>query len=603
MAPLMALLGFVPVQAQTGLPGVSCSQPSSTSPIACTGTIPSWDGVPLDTDLTIPPGPVIPRPLIVMLHGYANDKTEWESTTVSSNNPDKDHYNTAWFASRGYAVLTYTARGFHGSCGQGPLTDPRCARGWTHLADRRFEVRDTQYLAGLLADFGVADPSRIAVTGGSYGGGQSLLLAMQGDRVAAVPDPANPTTYEQAKLVRWRSPQRHLAMHLVAAVPKYPWSDLVDALMPNGRASDGVILPDGNRRSPVGVEKQSYVSYLFFSGNTPNGYYCPAPCADPSANLTPWFARINAGEPYLAADPLLEQALSQLTTWKSAYYQDALIDRRSDLVPIFDLQGWTDNLFPEVEGVSLVNKLRAQGWPVKVAVADAGHPLAQNPANVWSRLNAEASAFLDHYLLGAAAPALDASAQVTTCDGTDGTIYREPDWTGLAPYQVSFSSASPRVTSSAAADPLGPLTDPIGVAATHGGHGACVVLSAGSPSSNSHWDFPVTSPFTLLGEPAVHLAVAVAEVDAEIDTRLWDIGTDGSATLVTRGAFRFTSNTGSTTIDATLQGNGWDFQPGHSIRLDVTQADAPYLRPDTLPSGVVYDSVTLTLPTPTLPAA
>ena len=121
-----------------------------------------------------------------------------------------------------------------------------------HLADRRFEVRDTQYLAGLLADSGVADPQRVAVTGGSYGGGQSLLLAVQGDQVSVVPDPNNPATYDQASLTPWTSPLQHLPMHLAAVVPKYPWSDLVDSLLPNGRASDGVLLPDsdGTTRSP-----------------------------------------------------------------------------------------------------------------------------------------------------------------------------------------------------------------------------------------------------------------------------------------------------------------------------------------------------------------
>jgi predicted acyl esterase len=602
MAPVTALIGLTPAQAQPGLPaGVTCSQASSTSPILCSGKIPSWDGVPLDADLTLPPGPMTPRPLIVMLHGYANDKTEWESSSASSANPDKDHYNSFWFASRGYAVLTYTARGFHGSCGQGPLTDPRCARGWMHLADRRFEVRDTQYLAGLLADAGVADPQRVAVTGGSYGGGQSLLLAVQGDQVATVPDPNNPATYDQATLTAWTSPVGHLAMHLVAAVPKYPWSDLVDSLLPNGRASDGVLLPDGDRLSPVGVEKQSYVSYFYYSGNAPTGYYCPQPCFDASANITAWFARVNAGEPY--TDPLVAGAVDQLKIWKSAYYQDALIARTTDQVPVFDIQGWQDQLFPEVEGVSLVNKLRAHGWPVKVAVADVGHPIAQNTAAVWSVLNAEANAFLDHYLMGAAPPALDASAQVTTCDASSGTIYQQPDWASLAPYQVSFKSKTPQATDSATDQPAGPLADPIAVAAMHGGRGACVVLPAASTSLNGHWDFPVTRPFTLLGQPVVHLATALNAIDAEIDPILWDVGPDGLATLVTRGAYRFRGSPGAATIDLPLQGNGWSFLAGHTIRLEVTQNDTPYLRVDNLASAIVYRSVRLTLPTPTVPAA
>ena len=36
--------------------------------------------------------------------------------------------------------------------------------------DTRYEVRDTQYFAGLLADEGLID-RRIGATGGSYGGG------------------------------------------------------------------------------------------------------------------------------------------------------------------------------------------------------------------------------------------------------------------------------------------------------------------------------------------------------------------------------------------------------------------------------------------------
>src|SRR5438067_8457567 len=115
LLPWPALIGLLPASVLAPLPtGFACSQASAAAPIVCSGKIPSWDGVPLDTDLTLPPGPVIPRPLLVMLHGYANDKTEWESASASSSNPDKDHYNTASFASRGYAVLTYTARGFHG---------------------------------------------------------------------------------------------------------------------------------------------------------------------------------------------------------------------------------------------------------------------------------------------------------------------------------------------------------------------------------------------------------------------------------------------------------------------------------------------------------
>ena len=52
------------------------------------------------------------HPLIVMLHGFGNDKHEWESTTDEGDGADKYHWNNHWFAKHGYYVLTYTARGF-----------------------------------------------------------------------------------------------------------------------------------------------------------------------------------------------------------------------------------------------------------------------------------------------------------------------------------------------------------------------------------------------------------------------------------------------------------------------------------------------------------
>nr|MBA2347086.1 hypothetical protein [Solirubrobacterales bacterium] len=54
-------------------------------------------------------------------------------------------------------MLTYTARGFWGSCGtpESRAADPvGCARGWIHLADTRYEVRDAQELIGRLVDDG-----------------------------------------------------------------------------------------------------------------------------------------------------------------------------------------------------------------------------------------------------------------------------------------------------------------------------------------------------------------------------------------------------------------------------------------------------------------
>src|SRR3954470_24445494 len=74
-----------------------------------TQRVTTFDGVPLDADVTLPAGGDGPFPTIAMLHGYGGSKTDFED--------DSDYgYSNYWFAQRGYAVLNYTARGFGASC-------------------------------------------------------------------------------------------------------------------------------------------------------------------------------------------------------------------------------------------------------------------------------------------------------------------------------------------------------------------------------------------------------------------------------------------------------------------------------------------------------
>jgi len=63
----------------------------------------SFDGVPLDVNLTLPAAGVVgPYALIVQLHGWSQGKSGGAFVSRAQD---------------GYAVLTYSARGFHGSCG------------------------------------------------------------------------------------------------------------------------------------------------------------------------------------------------------------------------------------------------------------------------------------------------------------------------------------------------------------------------------------------------------------------------------------------------------------------------------------------------------
>ena len=190
----------------------------------CSGLVETWDGIPLDATVTLPRSGARRLPLVVLIHGFGNSKYEYLD-------PASEAYtgNAFTWARRGYAVLTYTARGLWGSCGQpeARLANPvACADGYLHLADVRYEVRDTQELIGRLVDEGYAAPRRIGVTGDSYGGGQSLMLAALRDRVM-LPD---------GRLVPWRT-EAGRRLRLAASAPVIPWSDLVSAAAPNGRVS------------------------------------------------------------------------------------------------------------------------------------------------------------------------------------------------------------------------------------------------------------------------------------------------------------------------------------------------------------------------------
>ena len=174
-------------------------------------------------------GPDGPYPLIGDFHGWGGSKIGIEAQTQG-------------WAENGYAVFSMSDRGWGNSCGgmdpdRLPLTT-KCANGYNHLMDTRFEVRDAQYLISVLADEGVAQPQKIGATGSSYGGGISMALAALRDR----------TMLPDGSLVPWKSPAG-TPMAIAAAVPQWPWTDLAYSLMPNGRTLDYVA--DAPYRGPT----------------------------------------------------------------------------------------------------------------------------------------------------------------------------------------------------------------------------------------------------------------------------------------------------------------------------------------------------------------
>jgi dienelactone hydrolase len=544
----------------------------------CSGLVPTWDGVPLDTTLTLPADGGSRLPLVVLIHGFGNSKHEYLDPGSSAYTG-----NAYEWARDGYAVLTYTARGLWGSCGAPParLASPAaCARGYIHLADVRYEVRDTQELVGRLVDEGVADPGRIGVTGDSYGGGQSTMLAALRDRVM-LPD---------GRLVPWRSPGG-VPLRIAGAAPVIPWTDLVYAIAPNGRTLSHAVSPPEATVAPVGVFKTSFANGIaaaaqFATGpgqpagepfvpGRPMGYLAP-PGSDPEADVAAWVARADAGEPY--DDPGARAIVERLERFHSAYH----VDSSTPPAPLLLASGFTDDLFPVDEVLRFANRTRREHprAPLALLLGDFGHQRASNKPPDRERLVAAVHAWLDHHVRGdGPAPAQGVTATTQTCprDAPSGGPFSARSFARLARGEVRFTARGTRTVSSTGGDPaVGAAVDPV-----TGGGDACVRTGTSPAPGTAVYSLPAAPAggYTLLGAPTIvaRLRSGGEAGLTQLVGRLWDVDPEGgSQTLVARGVVR---PAGSGREVFQLHANGWHFARGHVPKLELLGADPPFSRP------------------------
>ncbi|HEY6278015.1 MAG TPA: alpha/beta fold hydrolase, partial [Streptosporangiaceae bacterium] len=184
--------------------------------------------VVLDASFFLPPGHG-KVPAILLAHGFGETKYAVE--------PEAEY-----LARAGFAVLTWSARGFGASTGQIGLDSPD------------YEVKDVEQLVSWLArqprvmlDH-PGDP-RVGITGGSYGGGIALLAAAYDHRIDAV-------------------------------VAQSTWNNLATALFPNGAGG-----------GPVGgVFKRQWAGLLFTQGAVgfgASGGALPAPAGQAGSTSQP----------------------------------------------------------------------------------------------------------------------------------------------------------------------------------------------------------------------------------------------------------------------------------------------------------------------------
>lgn len=177
---------------------------------------PEADGTPVTLDATLlTTDPEAARPAVVLAHGFGGSKADLAPVART-------------LAEDGYAVITYTARGF-GASG-----------GLIHLNHRDYEGEDARRIVDFAASrVEVAregDDPVIGFAGASYGGALALLVAGLDARVDAI-------------------------------VPAYTWHSLSQSLFPQhrvvgGAASPADVTPDGT----AGVFKQRWAALLFAGG-------------------------------------------------------------------------------------------------------------------------------------------------------------------------------------------------------------------------------------------------------------------------------------------------------------------------------------------------
>ena len=539
-----------------------------------TQRIPSFDGVPMDVDVTLPPSGDGPFPAIVMMHGWGGNKRSFQATTPEAGGGSGYHYNNVYFAQQGYAVITPSARGFGRSCGAvDSRTAPACDRGWIHLADHRYEVRDTQHLLGLLADQGVIRPQAIGVTGISYGGIQSLSLGRLRDRMRL----------ENGRYRPWKSP-RGKAMRVAAAYPRWGGSDMTYALQPNGRYLDFRPYRVGQSITPGGVMKKSYNDGLYLSGNLA-GYYAPA--GGPfNADITRWKELTDLGEPATRRTLAVGRELT-------GYHSFAGITGGKS-APMLIQNGWTDDLFPVTEGVRAYRALEGQeGTYVALQVGDFGHARGQNKPAVDRVLQDQGARFLAALLKRQGKPPRDGSviAYTQTCPSTAaaGGPFKARNWDALHPRSLRLGARAGQTISSDAGDPaVAAALDPIG------GGGACVALPAARAAGTAVVQRTVTKPFALLGFPTVRAQIKTRGRGGMIAARLWDVA-NGQQTLVARGIYRLDDNQKGRIVFQ-LFGNGWRFERGHRAKLELLGSDPGFMRPSNFDFSVRASKLSVDLP-------
>jgi ABC-2 type transport system ATP-binding protein len=433
---------------------------------------PEADGRSVSLDVTVmTTDPAVARPGIVLAHGFGGTKDDVADTART-------------LAEDGYAVITFTARGFGASGGLIHLNHPDYegadARRIIDLAVSRPEVLKTD-----------GDPV-IGFAGASYGGALALLIAGLDPRVDAI-------------------------------VPAFTWNRLDQALFPQYRV-------DGSARSladvtPVGgpgVFKQGWASRLFTgAGRSAGGPAGVDPvCGRFTAELCSGYRRVaETGRPDRALTDLLARS-----------GPDAVLGNIG--APTLIVAGEDDTLFPLDQADANLRGLPAS-TPARLTWVAGGH---DGDLSVDALLT-DLRGWFGRYLRGvetAAEPAFSVLVPETPLVGRGGV--RDPETRVAAAYpgrggavgerRIALAGDPQTVVAPPGGEPAAltnlPGSGALGAAAGAAGYRLGVLPGQSATFTTE----PVADPVPVIGSGRVALDVTSSADSVTLFVSLWDLGPD-----------------------------------------------------------------------------
>jgi ABC-2 type transport system ATP-binding protein len=541
------------------------SGPSGTEPVT------------LDTRLYLPATRSGPVPAVLLAHGFGGTK--------ESVRADAEELTT-----QGYAVLTWTARGFGRSGGE------------IHLNSPDYEVRDAQRLLDWLAarpevrTDAPGDP-RVGVVGGSYGGALALLLAGQDPRVDAI-----------VPMITWNDLARSLVPSATGAEPtegvfKKGWAGVFFSSGNGGGGRGGLAgLTQGGDTGEEGGEEGSEAG-----GGTPTEL--PAapertpsgPRNDPACGrfardvCDAYLSMATEGRPDAAAVALLRRSSPQSVLSKIK-------------APSLLIQGEADTLFTLAEADANARGIAAAGTPVKVAWFTGGHDGGSGPQSDQDRVKFLMAQWLGHYLKGEGdVPSTSFSwSRVAGFSALDRGLvtngYSVDTYPGLG------GTGSTTVTVSGPPQPIAnpPGGNPAALSALPGlGGGLRSILDgvAGDlPGQHARFTSePLATSLAVAGAPTVTLRAASPTGEATVFVKLYDVDQNGRPNL-SAGLIAPVRLTGlpadiraARPVTVTLPPIVRNIDAGHRVSIVVATSDQGYQTPaqPTLYTVAVDGAVTL----------